>query len=202
MLRKRLSSSSCPSKSDARRRNRNSQTTPSVPCFLSCCPALLLDEDDDTYWLRYWTVGGIFYVITQLVTKELQTDAANEYWLKLAIFFVFWLYCPTTKGAELIDNKLTQPYLGPKLRPMLAKMNNVIDSAVQMFTNVTHLYLVWFFFLLLPAGLKRLVAVAVGTVYPFVSSVNAISTEEFEDDAFWLTYWSCYGILFISMDLL
>ena len=152
--------------------------------------------------MRYWTVGGIFYVITQLVTKELQTDAANEYWLKLAIFFVFWLYCPTTKGAELIDNKLTQPYLGPKLRPMLAKMNNVIDSAVQMFTNVTHLYLVWFFFLLLPAGLKRLVAVAVGTVYPFVSSVNAISTEEFEDDAFWLTYWSCYGILFISMDLL
>jgi hypothetical protein len=54
----------------------------------------------------------------------------------------------------------------------------------------------------LPNGIKRIVAVAAGTVYPFFSSVHAITTEEFEDDAYWLTYWSCYGILFMGMDFL
>lgn len=54
----------------------------------------------------------------------------------------------------------------------------------------------------LPAGLKRIVAVAVGTVYPEVSSIVAASTEEVADDTYWLTYWSVYGCLFLIMELL
>jgi len=151
--------------------------------------------------LRYWTIGGIFYVLTEVILKEFQSKA-DAYFLKFAIFFVFWLYCPQTYGSLLIDEKITQTYCAPKLRPLLAQMNNIIQNIIQMCTNVSHLYVVWIFFMFLPELFKRLVAIGVGTVYPFVCSVNAIATEEFEDDAYWLTYWSCYGILFIGMDFL
>lgn len=124
------------------------------------------------------------------------------YWFKIATFFLFWLYYPRTNGSLLIDEKLTQKYLAPRMRPLQAKMTNGINNVIQMSVNVMHLYLIWIFFMFLPQGLKRIVAVAIGVVYPFFSSVQAITTEDFEDDAYWLTYWACYGILFISMDFL
>ena len=43
---------------------------------------------------------------------------------------------------------------------------------------------------------------AIGTVYPEVSSIVAASTEEVADDTYWLTYWSVYGCLFLIMELL
>eukprot|EP00980_Cylindrotheca_fusiformis_P010410 scaffold2315_cov113-Cylindrotheca_fusiformis.AAC.3 len=98
------------------------------PVYESVVAVCTPDEVDDTDWLRYWTIGGIFFVAT-----------------------------------EWFDNAMT---------------SDVAD------------------------GLKRIFAVGVGTVYPFVSSVGAITTEEFEDDSYWLTYWACYGILFILMDFL
>ena len=54
----------------------------------------------------------------------------------------------------------------------------------------------------LPAGLKRIIAILIGTVYPWVSSVTAAATDEVEDDTYWLTYWSCYGVLFLLMEVL
>ena len=53
----------------------------------------------------------------------------------------------------------------------------------------------------LPAGLKRFISIAIGTVYPFMCSVTAAATDEIEDDTYWLTYWSVYGCLFLLMDL-
>ena len=34
----------------------------------------------------------------------------------------------------------------------------------------------------LPAGLKRFISIAIGTVYPFMCSVTAAATDEIEDD--------------------
>lgn len=53
----------------------------------------------------------------------------------------------------------------------------------------------------LPAGLKRFISIAIGTVYPFVCSVTAAASDEIEDDTYWLTYWSVYGCLFLLMYL-
>ncbi|OEU16043.1 hypothetical protein FRACYDRAFT_144853, partial [Fragilariopsis cylindrus CCMP1102] len=39
-------------------------------------------------------------------------------------------------------------------------------------------------------------------IYPAVSSIVAATTEEIADDTYWLTYWSCYGCLFLIMDVL
>ncbi len=162
----------------------------------------LTDEDDDTDWLRYWTIGGIYFVLTEWVDNVLPSAQADVYWYKIATFFTFWLYYPRTNGSLFIDEYVTQKYLAPRLRPVQTKITNFISDIIALSANITHLYLVWIFFVFLPSGFKRVVAVAVGTVYPFLSSVNAITTEELEDDAYWLTYWACYGILFISMDLL
>ena len=82
-----------------------------------------------------------------------------------------------------------------------AKLTNIIEGTIQLLSSAVHLYLLWIFFLFLPQGVKKFVAIAVGVVYPFISSLVAIATEELEDDTYWLTYWSCYGVLFLIIEV-
>ena len=117
------------------------------------------------------------------------------------MFTFIWLYFPLTCGACLVYDHITEPLLGPRLKPLQKKMNNFIVYLYQTLANAVHLYLIWIIFMFLPAGLKRVIAIAIGTVYPFVCSVTAAATEEIEDDTYWLTYWAVYGCLFIIMDL-
>jgi len=172
------------------------------PIYESVLAVCTPDEEDDTDWLRYWTLGGMFFVFTEWVDNAVDNDEFDVMWYKITTFIYFWLYFPRTSGAVIIDERLTQKYLAPSLAPMANSMSKMLDAIVKSFVNAVHLYIIWIFFMFLPRGLKRMAAVAVGTIYPFAGSVTAISTEEFEDDAFWLTYWSCYGILFIAMDFL
>jgi len=172
------------------------------PIYESVLAVCTPDEEDDTDWLRYWTIGGVFFVFTEWVDNAVDSDVFDVRWYKFTVFLLFWLYYPRTSGAVLIDTHLTQKYLAPHLQPMQKSLSNIIDAIVKSFVNAVHLYIIWIFFMFLPQGWKRIAAVLVGTVYPYISSVVAISTDEFEDDAFWLTYWSCYGILFILMDFL
>lgn len=90
----------------------------------------------------------------------------------------------------LIYEKVTYPLVAPRLRPLQEKMSNFIAATIQLLTNAAHLYFVWIIFMFLPAGVKRICAIAIGTVYPFVCSVTATATEEIEDDTYWLTYWA------------
>jgi len=135
-----------------------------------------------------------------MVDDAITSPENSCYWFKLATLFLFWLYYPRTSGALLIDEYWTQRFIAPYVRPLEKKMLQVIKNIYNTLVNASHLYMMWIFFLILPARFKRFVAVAVGTVYPFVASVGAISTEDFEDDSYWLTYWSCYGILFLLMN--
>lgn len=172
------------------------------PIYESVLAVCTPDEEDDTDWLRYWTLGGMFFVFTEWVDNAMDSEVGDAYWYKFTTFFYFWLYYPRTSGAVIIDEHFTQKYLAPLLKPVAASMSKTLNVIVQSAANAVHLYIVWIFFMFLPQPLKRIAAVLVGTVFPFVSSVTAISTEEFEDDAFWLTYWSCYGLLFVAMDFL
>ena len=171
-----------------------------IPVYESVLAVCTPDEDDDTDWLRYWTVGGIFFMVTGWV-DELTDDIGDTYWYKAAIFFLFWLYFPKTNGAYWIDEKINQKYLGPRIKPLQAKLTNIIEGTIQLLSSAVHLYLLWIFFLFLPKEVKKFVAIAVGVVYPFISSVVAIATEELEDDTYWLTYWSCYGVLFLFIEV-
>jgi len=139
---------------------------------------------------------------TGWVDDVIKSERVTEYWYE-SLFFVFvWLFFPKTDGAALIYDKFTEPFITPKVKPLAAKMTNFITALYQTLINAMHLWVLWLVFIFLPAGLKRLVAVLIGTVYPFVSSIAAAATEEVEDDTYWLTYWSVYGCLFLVMEIL
>jgi len=97
---------------------------------------------------------------------------------------------------------VTEPILRPYIEPVAEKMGNLYQKVVMMFVNVSHLWVVWIAFALLPASFKRFVVVTVGTVYPVTASMVAISTPVGVDDTMWLTYWSCFSCLFIMIDFL
>ena len=158
-------------------------------------------EDDDKKWLQYWMVGGVLFMTTEWVGRAMSPESAI-YWYEVCTIFFVWLFFPLTQGAALIYRHLTEPYLGPKVKPLVGKMDTWIQATYQMMMNAAHLWVIWIVFLFLPAGIKRTVAVIVGTVYPLASSIVAASTEEVSDDTYWLTYWSVYGCLFLIMETL
>lgn len=140
------------------------------------------EENDDKEWLQYWMMGGSLFMLTTWVDDVIDAEKANDVWLGSLLFLLLWLYFPLTCGARLVYEKFTEPVLGPHLKPIHAQMNNFILAVYQMLANATHLYAVWIVFMFLPAGFKRVVAIGIGTVYPFVSSVTAAATEDVEDD--------------------
>ena len=66
--------------------------------------------------------------------------------------------------------------------------------------NAAHLSVVWIAFVFLPQGLKRTIWIMIATVFPLLSSVVSVTTPEGGDDTYWLTYWSCFGVLFLIAD--
>jgi hypothetical protein len=173
-----------------------------LPIYESVRAICTPEEDDDKAWLQYWMVGGIIFMATGWVDDVIKSDTVNYYWHESIFFLFVWLYFPKTDGAALIYDCITEPYISPKIKPLAAKMTNFITELYQLMVNAVHLWLLWIIFLFLPAGLKRLIAVLIGTVYPLVSSIAAASTEQIEDDTYWLTYWSVYGCLFLIMQVL
>ena len=145
---------------------------------------------------KYWMLGGVLFMLTTWVDDVIQAEKNDVVWLGSLLFSFFWLYFPLTCGALLVYDKVTEPILGPRLRPLQKKMNNIIVYIYQTLANAVHLYLVWIIFMFLPAGLKRIISIALGTVYPFICSVTALATDEIDDDTYWLTYGAVYGCLF------
>lgn len=159
------------------------------------------EDDDDKKWLQYWIAGGIIFMGMSLLDGLIKPDNVI-YWYEIMTFFFIWLFLPKLNGCALIYDHITVPYLAPNVKPLAAKMNNWIAYIYQTAINAAHLWVVWIVFMFLPATLKRIIAVAIGTVYPAVSSILAAATEEIADDTYWLTYWCCYGCLVLIMDVL
>lgn len=170
------------------------------PIYESVRAVCTPDEEDDRAWLQYWMAGGIIFMCSGWVDDVIQDSDTIVYWYEAMFFLFVWLQFPKTDGAALIYDGFTKPVLTPLARPLAQRMTNWISYLYQTMVNCLHLWLLWFIFMFLPAGLKRTVALLVGTVYPLVSSITAAASPEVEDDTYWLTYWSCYGCLFLIMD--
>ena len=77
-------------------------------------------------------------------------------------------------------------------------------------TNNNTIRALWFVFMSFPEEQRRFITVALGTIYPTAASIVAVSQPNQDsslatynsDTTFWLTYWSCYSILFLLMDYL
>lgn len=76
-------------------------------------------------------VGGILFVYLQWV----KTDDTSTYWYSSLTFFFVWLFFPQTDGAALLYDTITEPFIAPRVRPLAAKMNNVIQYIYQTLVN-------------------------------------------------------------------
>lgn len=126
----------------------------------------------------------------------------GEHWYEFEFFLTVWLMFPLTDGATLIYDVFTEPYISPCAKIIQGKVEGWI-AVILTVVNTSYLTLVWWVFMSLPEDARRFAVVAVGTVYPLAASTVAITTRtESDDDTFWLTYWSCFSVLFLAMDYL
>ena len=159
------------------------------------------DDEDDKEWLQYWVFGGILFMATASVDDLLEDEYAKGVWMGCLCFAFFWLYCPLTCGSLLVYDHFTEPCLAPRIQHVQNETTSFILYA-QAAANALHITLAWLFFMILPTETKRVVAIAIGTVYPLFCSITATAGNRIEDITYWLTYWSAYGCLFVIMDLI
>jgi len=173
------------------------------PSYASIAAVCSIDEDDDTAWLQYWLASATFTYATEFMDVIAEhAPVIAEHWYELEFFVMLWLILPHTDGSSLIYDKLTEPYVAPvtqKLKSKLEGWVGVIATAV----NTSYLWIIWASFVTLPEEARRFVMVVTGTVYPIIASTVAVTTKsDVSDDTYWLTYWPCFNLLFVTMDFL
>mmetsp|Transcript_9042 Transcript_9042/g.9924 ORF Transcript_9042/g.9924 Transcript_9042/m.9924 type:complete len:341 (+) Transcript_9042:83-1105(+) len=170
------------------------------PIYESLRAVCTIEETDDTTWLSYWIAQGIISFSTEWVDGL--GNSVSLTWNVFEFFFYLWLILPQTDGAALIFDAFLGPIIAPLVQPLVTRADGFINKIVNLLTNATHLGFVWIVFVFLPSDLKRAIWIILGTIYPLGSSIISVTTPEPADDTFWLTYWSCFGALFLIVDFL
>jgi len=172
-----------------------------LPIYESIRAVCTIGAEDDTVWLQYWIAQSALSFSTEFI-DDLEPQPFKTHWHEFEFFFMLWLCLPMTDGASLIYEYITEPYLAPIIQPIVKKMDTWLNKIVLLFINASHMWLVWAAFEFLNPSWKRAFWIAIGVVFPLGSSLIAVTTPEGIDDTFWLTYWSCFGILFVIIDYL
>jgi hypothetical protein len=174
-----------------------------LPIYESIRAICTPGETDDTIWLQFWIASGALSYTTEFVDEIREYfPQGGEHWYEFEIFLTVWLMFPLTDGATLIYDKFTEPYLSPICKKIKSKVEGWIGVILTV-VNTSYLSFVWFLFMMFPEDARRFAVVVVGTVYPMAASTIAITTKsDKSDDTFWLTYWSCFSLLFLAMDYL
>lgn len=174
-----------------------------LPIYESIKAVCTPGENDDSAWLQYWVASGTLSYCTEFVDEIRHIfPQGGEHWYEFEFFVTLWMMLPVTDGATLIYDIFTEPYLAPACKNIKGKVEGWI-SVILTLVNTSYLYFVWFLFMSFPEEQRRFAVVAVGTVYPLAASTVALTTgDDGSDDTFWLTYWSCFSLLFLAMDYL
>jgi len=130
----------------------------------------------------------------------------GEHWYEFEFFFTLWLLLPFTDGAAVIQEYVTKPLFSPIACKLAGKFEGWMQMAIAA-VNASHMWALWFVFISFPEEQRRFITVALGTIYPTLASIVAVSKPNDTvaagaDATFWLTYWSSYSILFLLMDYL
>ena len=164
-----------------------------LPVYESIVAVCTPGEEDDTAWLQYWVAAGFLTYTTEWIDTIKETfPNGGEHWYEFEFFITLWLLLPFTDGASLIYDVFTEPYVAPTARKLKTKFEGWISFIVTM-VNISYMYLLWFTFMSLPEEARRFMCVAVGTIYPGVASIVAITTKDNTkvahqfDDTYWLT---------------
>ena len=170
------------------------------PLLESVRAVATLTTDDDTRWLQYWISAGLYLLSTEwLDSVRNQSEVVADYWFTGAFFFHLWLQLPFTDGSTLLYDSFIKRFIVPLIRPFAASVSSDswITSIYTQAINCSHLYGCYMFFIMLPGVLKRFLFIVVGTAYPLVASITAVTTEDdSNDDTQWLLYWCVFLILF------
>ena len=75
------------------------------------------DKDDDTQWLTYWCVFGVFSLIEEIFIGP-KLEGVLPFYFVWKIVFLLWCYLPHTQGAELLYTEV----VGPRLRDIVDKI--------------------------------------------------------------------------------
>jgi hypothetical protein len=168
------------------------------PIYESLRAVCTIESTDDTVWLSYWITQAVVSFTTEWVDGI--GNSVQIHWNMFEFFFFLWLLLPWTDGATLIFDYFFGPIIAPIVQPIAKKMDGVINKLVMAVMNAAHLSVVWIAFVFLPQGLKRVIWIMIATVFPLLSSIVSVTTPEGGDDTYWLTYWSCFGVLFLIAD--
>lgn len=176
-----------------------------VPIYETVVAVCSIDAADDKHWLIFWVTAGTFSFATEFMDEiTAQLPAAGEHWYEFEFFLMLWLALPFTDGAGLIYEYWTKPYFSPVAERVKKQMEGYFGIFLTA-VNTSYLWFVWFAFMSMPEDARRFLVVALGTVYPMLASLVAISTTPSKknvEERFWLTYWASYSVLFIAMDYL
>ena len=172
-----------------------------VPIYESIVAVCTIGDSDDEAWLQFWIVNATFTYATEFMDSfRLSAPALAEHWHELEFFCTLWFLSPFTDGSTLIYDVFTEPFIAPVAISIKKSMDGKIEFLMAV-VNSGYIWILWSTFMTSPEEARRFVVVAVGTIYPIVASTVSITTRS-EDETFWLTYWSCFSLLFISMDYL
>lgn len=174
-----------------------------LPVYESIQAICTPGETDDKMWLQFWIASGMLSYTTEFVDEIREYfPRGGDHWYEFEFFLTVWLMFPLTDGATLIYDVFTEPYLSPYAKKIKSKMEGWV-AVILTVVNSSYLSFVWFLFMCFPEEQRRFAVVAVGTVYPMAASLIAITTKsDTSADTFWLTYWSCFSLLFLAMDYL
>jgi hypothetical protein len=183
-----------------------------LPIYNSIVAVCSVDGTDDKDWLQFWITWASLSFLTEFMDDiTVKLPAAGEHWFEFEFFIVLWLIFPFTNGAALLYDTVTKPFIVPMAKRMQAKIEGWIQLLLAL-VNTSYIWMIWFVFLRLPEEERRFVVVALGTVYPIVASIVAVSQDDDPDPRApttgsvhitnWLTYWSTYMVLFVAMDYL
>ena len=172
-----------------------------IPVYESIVAVCTFGEADDYEWLQFWIVNATLTYSTEFMdTIADNVPFVAEHWYELEFLLTLWILSPWTDGSTLFYDLITEPYLSPICKTMRGAMEGKIE-ALMAIVNSGYLWVLWSTFMTLPEEASRFVVVAVGTAYPIVASTVSLATKT-EEVTFWLTYWSCFSVLFVLMDYL
>jgi len=82
------------------------------PAYCSIKAIESKEKDDDSQWLTYWLVFGLFKVV-EGTADILISSIPFYFFIKLA--FLVYLFLPSTQGAKVVYENVIKVYLVPKL---------------------------------------------------------------------------------------
>lgn len=72
----------------------------------------LESKSQDTWWLKYWVVFSTFCIAEKVFSLVLLMIPLYYVW---KLFFIVWLWYPSTMGAQILYEKALRPVAAPYL---------------------------------------------------------------------------------------